>query len=91
MEFRERVGSDRFADIAFSDLQTDPVGAIEAGYRRLGIDFPASSQRAVSAWAGGHQSGSHGQHTYSLADFNLHADQVRERFAPYMKAFDAAI
>ena len=91
MEFRERVGSDCFADIAFSDLQTDPVSAIEIGYARLGIDFPDSSRRAVSEWADGHESGSHGQHTYSLADFNLSADQVRERFAPYMKAFDAAI
>jgi hypothetical protein len=91
MEFRSRVGSDRFADIAFSDLQTDPVGAIEVGYARLGLDFPDSSRSAVSKWARGHESGSHGQHAYSLGDFNLTAVQVRERFAPYLKAFDAAI
>jgi hypothetical protein len=91
MDFRERMGSDRFADIAFSDLQTDPVGAIEAGYARLGLDFSDSSQRAISDWATGHESGSHGQHTYSLGDFNLTADQVRERFAPYMEAFHDAI
>jgi hypothetical protein len=91
MEFRARVGDDRFADIAFADLQTDPVGAIEAGYAHLRLGFRRSSRSAVSDWAREHESGSHGQHTYSLADFNLTAEQVRERFSPYLEAFDAAI
>ena len=90
MEFRERVGHDRFADVAFSDLQTDPVRALESAYGELGLEFSDTSRRAVSKWAGGHEAGSHGQHTYSLADFGLTAEEVRERFAPYMAAFDAA-
>ncbi len=33
MDFRSRVGDDRFADLAFADLQTDPVGAPGRGVR----------------------------------------------------------
>ena len=39
MDFRDRVGDDRFADISFADLQVDPVGALEAAYGRIGIEF----------------------------------------------------
>ncbi|HEY1739272.1 MAG TPA: sulfotransferase, partial [Acidimicrobiia bacterium] len=39
MEFRSRVGDDRFADIAFADLQTDPVGALARAYSRIGLDM----------------------------------------------------
>ena len=32
MDFRARVGDDRFADVAFESLQNDPVGALAASY-----------------------------------------------------------
>jgi Sulfotransferase family len=91
MDFRSRVGDERFADVAFADLQTDPIGALADAYERIGIAFPDSSRRAVSAWAGGHEPGAHGTHTYELADFGLGAAQVRERFAPYLDMFSAAV
>lgn len=91
MDFRNRVGDDRFADLAFADLQVDPVGALGTALDRIGIGFPDGSRDAVARWAGSHEPGSHGQHTYSLADFGLDADQVHERFAPYMSSYDAAV
>jgi hypothetical protein len=89
MDFRDRVGDDRFADISFADLQVDPVGGLEAAYGRIGIEFSDASRQAVIGWAKGHEPGSHGRHSYDLAEFGLRADQVRERFAPYLKSYDA--
>jgi hypothetical protein len=91
MEFRRRVGDERFADLAFADLQVDPVGALGRALEQIGVGFPDSSRDAVARWAGSHEPGSHGQHTYELADFGLEAEQVRERFAPYMDSYDAAV
>ncbi len=91
MEFRGRVGEDRFADLSFADLQVDPVGALGRALDQIGIGFPESSRDAVTGWAGSHEPGSHGQHTYTLADFGLNADQVHERFGPYMDSYDAAV
>jgi hypothetical protein len=89
MEFRARVGDDRFADVPFAALQRDPLGAITAAYERIGLELNEESRRAVSGWASGHEPGSHGSHTYELTDFGIDAEQVRDRFAPYIAAFGA--
>ena len=39
MDFRKRVGDDRFADVAFADLQTDPVEHPGGRLRTLGLDL----------------------------------------------------
>ena len=36
MEFRDRTGEERFADVAWDELQTDPVGAVSRGLRAAG-------------------------------------------------------
>ncbi len=89
MDFRARVGGGRFADLSFADLQVDPVGAIRTAYEQIGIEFPPASRDAVTAWALNHEPGAHGTHAYDLADFGLDAEQVRERFAPYIESYDA--
>jgi hypothetical protein len=89
MEFRARVGDDRFADVPFAALQADPLGAIAASYERIGIELSDDSRAAVAAWAAGHEPGSHGSHRYELADFGLDADAVRSRFARYIDAYTA--
>jgi hypothetical protein len=88
MEFRARMGDDRFADVSFGDLQTDPSEALAGALERIGIPFDHRSRDSVEAWAGSHEPGAHGTHTYELADFGLSPDQIRDRFAPYYAAFD---
>ena len=89
MAFRDRVGDERFADISFADLQVDPVAALGAALEGIGVGFPDRSRDAVVGWAKSHPPGTHGQHTYDLADFGLDADRVRRRFAPYLETYDA--
>ncbi len=91
MDVRDRIGDERFADIAFSALQTDPVAIMESSYARVGLEFSDSSRAAVADWAAGHEPGSHGTHGYALADFGIDAAAVRERFAPYIAAFVRAM
>ncbi len=87
MDFRERVGEERFADVSFSDLQTDPLTALAGALGQIGLPFDESSRASVQKWAGSHEPGAQGTHHYELSDFGLHADQIRERFAPYCAAF----
>jgi hypothetical protein len=89
MDFRARIGEERFADVAFASLQTDPIGALAASYDRIGLEFSQRSRAAVAGWAAHHEPGSHGSHNYALTDFGIEADEVREKFAPYITAFDA--
>jgi hypothetical protein len=89
MDFRARVGEERFADVAFASLQTDPISALAASYDSIGLELSEESRAAVARWALQHEPGSHGSHSYTLSDFGIDADEVREKFAPYIAAFDA--
>jgi hypothetical protein len=91
MDFRARVGDERFADVSFADLQTDPLDALSVAYERIGVAFPEGSRLAVTEWAGEHEPGAHGTHRYELADFGLEEAQVRERFALYLETFHAEV
>ncbi len=89
MDFRRRVGDDRFADVSFSDLQTDPVTTVQNSYQSLGLTFTDASLAAVQQWAQGHRPGSRGAHDYDLTDYGLTPEGVRERFADYLATYDA--
>ena len=89
MDFRQRLGDSRFADVAFADLQHDPVGTLRVGYAALGLTFSDDSERAVEQWADEHKPGSRGAHDYELSDYGLTPEGVRERFADYLRTYDA--
>ena len=89
MDFRHRVGDDRFADVSFADLQTDPVRTLQTSYETFGLTFSDATMRAVMRWAHEHRPGSRGTHDYELADYGLTPEGVRERFADYLAAYDA--
>jgi hypothetical protein len=91
MEFRDRVGESRFADLAFADIQSSPVDAIQRAYARLDIPFDDRSRAAVAQWAGSHKPGLHGTHVSNLADFGLHSPQVHAAFARYTERFGALL
>ena len=87
LDFRARIGDDRFGDVGFDDLQRDPVGAVERAYRAVGLSFPEETAGPMSRWAEDHPPGSQGTHEFALSDFGLRVDQVRDRFAFYRDAF----
>lgn len=89
MDFRARMGHERFADVSFADLQTDPVQTLQTSYQRLGLRFTQATADAVGQWAKAHKPGSRGAHDYDLADYGLTPEGVRERFADYLAAYDA--
>ncbi len=86
MDFRARVGDDRFADVEFDALQTRPVDALEQAFGHLGIAM-GDGRAAVEAWAAAHPPGAHGVHEFDIGAFGLDADEVRGRFAVYLEQF----
>jgi Sulfotransferase family len=89
MAFRQKFGDERFVDVSFADLQTDPVNTVAASYQQLGLTFTDTARARVREWADSHQPGHRGTHTYDLADYGLTPDQVREAFGDYIAAYDA--
>ena len=89
MDFRTRLGDNRFVDISFADLNVDPIGTLERGYDQLDLVFADEARRRVQEWSDGHQPGARGEHTYDLADYGLTREQVHGAFADYLATYDA--
>jgi hypothetical protein len=90
MAFRKKFGDDRFVDVSFADLQTDPVNTVAKSYERLGLTFSDEARASVQRWLDGHKPGHRGTHMYDLADYGLTPDQVREAFSDYLATYDAS-
>ena len=88
MEFREPDRRGRGSPTSTSTaLQSDPVVAVAAAYERLGIEFGRRAEGPMEDWARAHPPHEHGVHEFALDEFGLDADQVRDRFAPYLERF----
>jgi len=87
MVFRDKVGEDRFADIAFAPLNADPVTTVATAYGQLGLELSDEGARRMAAWSTQNAQGSRGVHDYALDDFAITADLVHDRFRFYTDHF----
>ncbi len=90
MDFRTKFGDDRFVDVSFAALQTDPIDTIADSYEKLGLSFTDSARAKVQQWADEHKPGHRGTHSYELADYGLTPEQVHEAFGDYIATYDAS-
>jgi sulfotransferase family protein len=92
LAFRDRVGDERFYDIAFADLQRDPVGTVRGLYHWLGEELTPETAAAMQTWWDGSQEDRNtgGGHHYTPEEFGLDADELRERFAYYSERYPFA-
>ncbi|HET9874304.1 MAG TPA: sulfotransferase [Mycobacterium sp.] len=72
----------QFCDVDYAAFAADPLAAVEAIYHHFGIEL---TDAAAAAMRADHLASKQGprapKHTYSLADYGLTTDAVRERFA----------
>lgn len=88
MEFRERVGENRFADIRLEEIGADPVGAFERAYADIGLEMTGDAQAAIAQWAAEHPRSARGAHEYDIGEYRLDPAEVRREFAFYLDRFD---
>jgi len=85
---RDAVPDDRSYDLYFHELMADPVGQLEAIYKKADVPFDDQTRAAFAEAIAANQRGKHGQLTYDLrGDFGLEPEAVRERFAFYFERF----
>ena len=73
----------QFADLHFTALMQDPVGAIEQAYDRLGRAFQPAHADAIRQYLEAKPRGKHGKHRYSAAQWGLDGQALREQTRPY--------
>jgi hypothetical protein len=85
---RGALPDERFVDLRYHDLMADPTGAIAVLYERLGWTLSEELRVRMTDYLSRKPRHAHGTHRYSLAEFGLDRDALRERFAFYQRRFD---
>ncbi|MEN0138147.1 MAG: sulfotransferase, partial [Rhodococcus sp. (in: high G+C Gram-positive bacteria)] len=79
---RAKHDSSHFYDLDYFELVKDPIAVVADVYDTFGIEFTDDARAAmVASHAESRQGPRAPKHTYSLADYGLTDEQVRERFA----------
>jgi hypothetical protein len=90
MEARERLGADRFLDVAYADLVVDPLKQVRRIYDFAGLSLSSETEAAMHSWIGGNPQDKHGRHRYRLEDFGIEHDRLEEQLDPYCRRFGVA-
>ena len=81
------VPAERFVDVHFTELMSDPVATLRAAYATMGRDFTGSHARAVLDYLAHKPKGKFGVHRYQPEDWGFTADGLRTAMAPYIEHF----
>ena len=87
-DFRNRHPSQRFVDVPYPQLMTDPLAAVRAIYAGAGRELTPEASAAMTGYVEAHPKGQFGKHAYALDELGLNGDALAERFGDYIKRHD---
>jgi hypothetical protein len=88
---REKYGWDSIHDMQYADMVRDPIGEIRKVYEHFDEPFTAEAEAAMNHYIETNPKGKHGSHSYSLEDYGLTSDQIRERYSDYCERFSIPV
>ncbi|MET0586930.1 MAG: sulfotransferase [Novosphingobium sp.] len=77
----------RVVHVDYYALIADPVREMRAIHAGLGIDTPDDVAKTVGDWHSSNPKNARGKNDYSLDQYGLDVEAVREQFAPYSARF----
>ena len=84
------VPAERFVDVHFAELMSDPVATLRAAYDRMGREFADAHADAVLDYLAHKPKGKFGVHRYRPEDWGFTAAGLRSALAPYIDHFGVA-
>jgi hypothetical protein len=87
MEARRRLPQDRFYDVHYEELLTDPVGTVEKIYRFLGLSWNRELRKLMQETHYANGRYRYGRHVYRLENFGLTEERIRDEFAEYYREY----
>ncbi len=87
LDFRTEHGDDRFVDVSYRALTTDPVETVRGIYEALGEPLSDQAAAAMRAHVGTAVQHRFGKHEYGWDDLGLNREQLDERFGGYRARF----
>jgi hypothetical protein len=87
VEFRNDGREDRFVDVSFSDMQSDPIGSMESLYRQWGDELTADTRSRMTSWWGESAKERRQGVRPDPSAYGLDMDSIRKDFAFYHNQF----
>ena len=87
---RQAIAPDRMIDVQYEDVEADWQATMERIYRFLGLDI-APALPGMRDYLDRSARLKRTPHRYSLEEFELGEDEVMDRFADYIDAFDVPV
>lgn len=85
--YREKHGWDSIYDLQYTEVTSDPIGAIRKVYQHFDEPFSAEAESAMRAYLDNNPQGKHGRHEYSLEDYGLTKEGIRAHYKDYCERF----
>ncbi len=79
--------AERFVDLYYSDLISDPAGAVRKVYRSFDIPLPGDMDERVRTFMLRNPKNRFGKHSYGLEEFGLDRAEETKRYAAYRERF----
>ena len=87
LEMRESRYPDRFIDIWYKDVATDPVGQVRKIYEATGRSLTDAAAAQVQKWADENRRDNRPPHEYTMEKFGFSEAQLAEDFRAYRERF----
>jgi hypothetical protein len=87
LAYKKRHGWDSIYNLQYAALMRDPIGEVKKLYDHFAELFTLEAQSRMTAYLADNPQGKHGQHKYSLEEYGLTRERVREHFREYCRDF----
>jgi hypothetical protein len=84
---RDAIAKERSTDVTFDEFMADELGIAERVFGLVGEPMTDDARTAMAAYRAGHERGRLGKVATSCEMFGLDEDDLRARFAPYVRRF----
>ena len=78
---------ERFYDVEFGELNTDPIGVVRGVYEWAGLVLDPHSERKMKDWLDTHSEGKSGVHRYSAEQFGLSPETIKRQYGEYLARY----
>jgi hypothetical protein len=82
------IPNSQIVDSHFVALMADPVASLRNTYEQLELDWPAGHDGVITDYLANKPKGTHGTHSYTLADVGLDEASVRATFKHYVAHYN---
>ena len=91
LRVRQRIGDDRFFDLYYTDLVSDPIGQMRSLYQWAGDDLAPGVEERMHGWLDRNPQDRFGHRPYSLDAYGLTVRDLEPVFADYLSTFDIVL